>query len=76
MNIDSVKLRKIINSNDPINVNGRLNDLCDDKLEENVKLIIANELGKANANDIKQGQYRKHIKDFIIKLRNSKYRVI
>lgn len=76
MNIDSDKLRKIINSNDPINVNGRLNDLCDDKLEENVKLIIANELGKANANDIKQGQYRKHIKDFIIKLRNSKYRVI
>ncbi|CAL59270.1 Putative type I restriction enzyme MpnORFDP R protein part 1 [Mycoplasmopsis agalactiae] len=76
MNIDSDKLKEIINSSEPVNAYGRLGNLCNVKLTNDIKLIIAKKLKLTNANSIKPGQFKKYIKDFILKKRERKFKVI
>ncbi|MDQ0567872.1 HsdR family type I site-specific deoxyribonuclease [Mycoplasma yeatsii] len=64
MNLDITELKNIINSDDNINSNGRLDNLCKDKLTDQVKRILSNEFNTPLFK-IKQIKFRKYVKDFI-----------
>ncbi|WFQ93839.1 type I restriction endonuclease subunit R [Mycoplasma feriruminatoris] len=64
MNINHKELKSIIDSNEPINAYGRLDDLCNGRLTEEVKQNLAKKSNK-DLTTIKYGVYKKIVKDFI-----------
>ncbi|WFQ93845.1 type I restriction endonuclease subunit R [Mycoplasma feriruminatoris] len=64
MNLDITELKNIINSDGDINANGRLDNLCNNKLTEQVKEVLSNEF-KMPLFKVKQINFRTHVKNFI-----------
>ncbi|EXU60778.1 type I restriction endonuclease subunit R [Mycoplasma mycoides] len=64
MNLNTEELKKIIDSDDPINAYGRFEDLCKNGLTEQAKSAIARYLD-TSIEEIKPGPYKKEIKAFI-----------
>ncbi|PTD30985.1 HsdR family type I site-specific deoxyribonuclease [Mycoplasma leachii] len=68
MNLDITELKKIINSDDIINANGRLDNLCKDKLTNEVKTFLSTEFN-ITLFKVKQINYINYVKEFIISQR-------
>ncbi|WP_243729739.1 hypothetical protein [Mycoplasma capricolum] len=68
MNLDITEPKNIINSDDIINVNGRLDNLCKDKLTNEVKILLSKEF-EIPLFKVKQIKYINYVKEFIISQR-------
>ncbi|WP_243728711.1 hypothetical protein [Mycoplasma capricolum] len=68
MNLDITEPKNIINSDDIINANGRLDNLCKDKLTNEVKILLSKEF-EIPLFKVKQIKYINYVKEFIISQR-------
>ncbi|SYV96252.1 Uncharacterised protein [Mycoplasma putrefaciens] len=64
MNLDENELKKIINSDDIINANGRLDNLCNGKFTQQVKQVLSDKFNTPLFK-VKPFKFRNYVQEFI-----------